>query len=112
MGLDCPFVDADRLFVIDHRPSVGGMMNAKRLVLVLLGIAVSLLLLAGTSRADGVEGYCCVCTGCSAGKSQQCISVLAPGFQTADCANRCSTQNCQFLEVLEGSCSIAANVVA
>ena len=83
-------------------------MNAKRYLLVLLGFAVSLLLLPGTSDADDLPGYCCVCTACAASTSRQCISVEAPGFEETDCASRCATENCQFLEVLDGSCNFHA----
>jgi len=87
-------------------------MNAKRCLLVVLGFAVSLVVLRGTSRADPAEEYCCLCTGCSAGASQQCFPIAAGGTETANCGFVCGTQNCQLLQVLEGSCLLAANVAA
>jgi hypothetical protein len=58
---------------------------------------------------DGSPYYCCVCAGCPNGVSRQCISVEAPGFEETDCTNRCSGQNCGFLEVLEGQCALHAS---
>jgi len=85
------------------------MITAKSSLLPILGIAAALLLAPRLSVAfDGVEPYCCVCTGCTTGTARQCISVLAEGTRESDCTNRCGAQSCQFLEVLDGSCNLHA----
>ena len=85
-------------------------MTVTQRLLLLVGVLVSLSLTPRLSVAtDGAEGYCCVCNGCAADASRQCISVVAPGFEATDCMNRCATQSCQFLEVLEGNCNFHAD---
>jgi hypothetical protein len=77
-----------------------------RRVIFLLGAL--LLLTVGQAHAtpDDLEPYCCVCTGCSAGTALQCFPVIAPGGAgNTNCPKRCADQGCNFLQVLEGSCS-------
>lgn len=57
---------------------------------------------------DNSPFYCCVCTGCAAGASRQCIDREVVGFEETDCTTQCAGQSCQFLEVLEGQCALHA----
>ncbi len=76
--------------------------------LMTLVFGALLLLTVGQAQAtpDDLEPYCCVCTGCSAGTALQCFPVIAPGgAANTNCPKRCADQGCNFLEVLDGSCS-------
>jgi len=87
------------------------VMTTTRSLLLVLGITAVLLVTPRLSLADGgLEGYCCVCTGCSSGASRQCISVEAIGTEEAACMHRCTAlASCQFLEVLDGQCGLHAS---
>lgn len=73
-------------------------------------IAAGTLLLTPRCAVAGYDlpGYCCVCSSCSAGARLQCVTVMATGSEAAAYANHCVTKGCQFLEVLDGSCSLSA----
>jgi hypothetical protein len=83
-------------------------MTVTRNLFLTLGVTAMLLLAPRLSRAEPpepLEPYCCVCTGCATGAATQCIPVAALGGMHADCPTRCATQNCNFLEVLDGVCA-------
>jgi hypothetical protein len=87
------------------------MMTATRHLLFVAGALAILFVTPRLSVAiDDSPFYCCVCTGCSAGASRQCISVEVIGFEETNCTNRCAAlpQGCQFLEVLAGQCALHA----
>jgi len=82
-------------------------MTTMRSLLLILSVAVTLLLVPWLSHAQ-LEPYCCVCNGCSAGAALQCFSVGAKGTKEADCTGICSREGCQFVEVLDGTCTANA----
>ena len=55
-----------------------------------------------------VEPYCCVCNSCTQGALLQCVPVAAPGTKEADCTGICTRRGCQFVEVLDGTCTANA----
>lgn len=79
-------------------------MTTMRSLLLILGVAITVLLVPRLSRAQ-LEQYCCVCNDCSADAALQCFSVGAKGTEEADCAGICTRAGCQFFEVLDGICS-------
>ena len=100
-------------FVIDadeHTDRTMRVLGIKEFTLAAAVTLATLLVAPQLSVAqDGSPFYCCVCTGCSTGASRQCITVEVPGFEETDCMNRCASQNCQFLEVLDAQCALHAD---
>lgn len=85
-------------------------MDWKRYLLVLGGLAMSLVLVTGASRADIVEGYCCVCTSCESGDLRVCIPLTAPGGAGAqiECLAQCANEGCQLQNTADGRCALVA----